>query len=447
MPKTAPPADLQVYALATERHFVDHLAPIWLALPPEVRGTFYCGGGPARPRMAFMQAVGVHGITEACNGFPKRRHRGLALVAASGDLNRLVRSTPEMRVAMFEHGCGLTYNRRQNSYAGASNRPNVDLFLFPNELSASKQRAAHPDRRIEILGSSPRLDPWAPGGAAQLEYQARREGRKPVVCVSFHWDCQVVPETRSALPYYRKQFKDLVDRGWEVIGHGHPRIIDHAEIAYRAAGIEVVRDFAEVMERADLYCVDNSSTLYEFAATGRPVIALNCPRYRKHVRHGLRFWSHIPGPQVDGPEDLPDMIELALSDPPKFRSLRESAIAEVYPMNDGDSTARAVELVLDQLAITAADYPGSEPRHVGPEREFFVYGPDGPWKGGPFLVFDEARRLVRKRGGGDAGWWLDEVVRGESTVSVGEAHLHSVAEQRMAPTGGAGADSRVSRRG
>jgi len=443
---TSSEAGLKVYALATERHFVDHLAPIWNALPEEVRGTFYCGGGPGRPRLAYTQAVGVHGITEACGGMPKRRHRGLAMVAASGDLNRVVRASPDMRMVMFEHGCGLSYNRRQNSYAGARNRPNVDLFIFPNELSAGKQRVAHPDVRIEVLGSSPRLDPWAPGGTSRLEYEARRAGRPPCVCISFHWDCQVVPETRSALPYYRKRFTDLLDRGWEVIGHAHPRIIDHAEIAYRAAGIETVRDFAEVMDRADLYAIDNSSTLYEFAATGRPVIALNCPRYRKHVRHGLRFWSDIPGPQVDGPEDLPDVIERALTDPREYRNLRESAIKSVYPQHDGGATSRAAAMILDQLAVTEADYPSPDARWKGPSRQFVVHGPDGPWKGGPFLVFDEARRLVKKRGGDANGWSLEEIVNGESTIEVKEAHLHPAAEARMAPSGGPGADSRVSRR-
>lgn len=427
----------KVHALATERHFVDHLAPVWLALPPEVRGTFYCGGGPARPRDAYVQAVGVHSITEACNGFPKPQMAGLAMVAASGDLNRTVRAAPRMRVAMFEHGCGISYNRRQNSYAGASNRPNVDLFLFPNEISAAKQRRTHPNRRVEVIGSSPRLDPWAPGGKERKRYERRRSDR-PTVCISFHWDCTVVAETRTALYFYRPHFDKLLEQGWDVIGHAHPRIIDHAELAYRAAGIEAVRDFDEVMDRADLYAIDNSSTLYEFAATGRPVIALNCPRYRKHVSHGLRFWSHIPGAQVDDPADLVPTIERALEDPAEYRRLRDDAVQAVYPRHDGGATARSAALVLDQLAIINEEYPQAEKIETEVPLSYLVTGPDGPWKGGPFLVEDEARRLVKKRGGADNGWSMETLVNGEPA----EAHLDPAVEERMAPAGGAGAESR-----
>ena len=53
---------------------------------------------------------------------------------------------------------------------------------------------------------------------------------------------------------------------------------------YEAHGIEYVPDFDDVLRRADVYACDNSSTLYEFASTGRPVVVLNAPWYR---------WKHI----------------------------------------------------------------------------------------------------------------------------------------------------------
>ena len=131
-----------------------------------------------------------------------------------------------------------------------------------------------------------------------------------------------------------------------MIGHGHPRAWPTLKIVYDHWGIEKVRSFDHVMSRADCYVVDNSSTLYEFAATGRPVVVLNCPRYRRDVHHGLRFWDHIPGIQCDSPEDLPGAIELALEDPPELREIREEAVAAVYPQHDGHATDRAVEALL-----------------------------------------------------------------------------------------------------
>lgn len=383
---------LLVHVVATEKHFVDHLAPVWKALPPEVRGTFYTGGSPSQMRLAYLQAARVYGIQEVAAGLPKPHHHGLVLVAASGDLNRATKSSPKMRAVMFEHGCGLSYNRRQNSYAGARNRPNVDLFLFPNEASASKQREVHPDRKIVVLGSSPRLDPWAPGGAARSAWEPPE---RPVVALSFHWECPVVPETRSAMPFYRKHLGALLDRGWDIIGHAHPRIIDVANEVYASYGIEVVTEFDEVLARASLYAVDNSSTLYEFAATGRPVVTLNCPLYRKGVSHGLRFWEHIPGLQCDTPQELAPTIERALSDPPEAQELRRDAVEHVYPYHDGRATQRSIDLILEQLVSTSTHFPPPPPWKPAVEYHVVVGGEVIDVK----TVRREAQVLAAKRGG------------------------------------------------
>jgi hypothetical protein len=116
----------------------------------------------------------------------------------------------------------------------------------------------------------------------------------------------------------------LLARRFTVIGHGHPR---RSELAsrYRRAGIEHVASFSEVCRRASIYVADNTSTLFEFAATGRPVVVLNARRYRRDVRHGLRFWDAAGvGPNVDRPRDLPDVVARALEDPPEFREKREA---------------------------------------------------------------------------------------------------------------------------
>jgi CDP-glycerol glycerophosphotransferase (TagB/SpsB family) len=112
---------------------------------------------------------------------------------------------------------------------------------------------------------------------------------------------------------------------------------------YRRAGINVVRDFADVCRQADLYITDNSSSLYEFAATGRPVVVLNAPWYRRDVHHGLRFWDAIPGPQVDHSRDLVPTVLKALET--DTTDLRESALAKVYAYRSGaaERAARIIE--------------------------------------------------------------------------------------------------------
>jgi glycosyltransferase involved in cell wall biosynthesis len=234
----------------------------------------------------------------------------------------------------MEHGCGLSYSTDHPSYAGGRDRQGVVLFLSPNRYTADRNAAAHPHIPQHLIGA-PKLDPvW--------RTPQKQPGDPPLVVVSFHWDCQQAPEARSALSWYRPALRLLARQasveGWQLAGHGHPRAMPALRKLYQAWGIPVLEDFAGVLAAADLYVVDNSSTLYEFAATGRPVVVLNAPWYRRNVQHGLRFWQHIPGWQVSRPAQLRDGISRALADPPELRALREAAVEAVYPVGR-DGTA------------------------------------------------------------------------------------------------------------
>lgn len=114
--------------------------------------------------------------------------------------------------------------------------------------------------------------------------------------------------------------------------------------------VPFARHFDEVLDKADLYVCDNSSTLYEFASTNRPVLVLNAPWYRRNVHHGLRFWDAIPGLPVDSPDNLRRGIEMALTDGPFARDERRKAVRYVYgDLCDGQATTRAVSAILDLL--------------------------------------------------------------------------------------------------
>jgi len=676
-----------ISVVASEPHFVDHLAPIWKALPGHARGNFHCGTGERRNELALIRARDYHGIP-ARSGYLPTGSRGLCLVGAVGDLSRARSNSPRMRFAFTEHGSGITYQGGGASYVGSTKRPNVDVILVPNMLAKNIQDKATPEIEVVSLGSSPRLDPWAPGQPARdkalnraLEWapsQPDRAMNLATIAMSWHWDCKIAPETRTALPWYRKKLDLVLDGPWNVIGHGHPRAWPTLKIVYDHWGIEKVRSFDHVMQRADCYVVDNScvlpetpvlmadltwcpagdvqpgeqvigldeertrpqrhpngeiadredrrfrtatvvanerrtmpcvrirtthgemrvsathpwltrvpitheyeyegrmthshreawswvdaadlavgdrvahlvepwdrlesrdagwlagmldgegcisvgkpselgsritkmsvsqnegpildelervladhkigwtdqvttqtrnrklschkltlagdlgeklrilgtirperlvkkavdnrfwegcnvsaqvqqaeileiedlgmcevavmqtdtatfiangfpahnSTLYEFAATGRPVVVLNCPRYRRDVHHGLRFWDHIPGIQCDTPEDLPGAIELALEDPPELREMREEAIAAVYPQHDGHATDRAVETLLGVWKrVRVKLFYGQTP-----VTEYFVRDSEGETVQA-YLVEYEARTHARKIGG------------------------------------------------
>lgn len=346
------PATQPVDVLATEPHFLDHLAPIWHALSSRGRRGIKRGRvwvAPSLTRQAQrldLDAAPWAGDVEDL--------AQLVAVASYGDLRRATGTrqdpdaAPRRRAIYAEHGCGLTYDRGElgphTSYAGHPHRPGVELYLCPNDRVAQLNAAAHPETPTAVVGS-PRVDELA--AIERLTPSMAGEDR-PVVAVSFHWDCHVVPETRSTAGRYSPALAGLAKR-YTVLGHAHPRIWDRMRYVYGELGIERVRRFDEVIRRADLYVVDNSSTLYEWvAATDRPVVVLNAPFYRRDVEHGLRFWDLIPGAQVDHPAQLTNVVAEALDDPPELAQLRRQAVEAVYP-HRGDAAKRAAAAIEEVL--------------------------------------------------------------------------------------------------
>lgn len=253
------------------------------------------------------------------------------LVASYGDLKYSRRYFPKARRALLQHGSGqsyggVKYSRGHPSYSGGRDHDDVGLFLVPNEYSGRAWQDAYPPSRVEIVGS-PKVQVLPPKATA---------GTLPVVAISFHWQCSVTEESKSAFPHFRVGLEALAkERRWEVIGHCHPRARRWLQPYFKRYGVEFVETFEEVCQRADVYVIDNSSTMFEFAATGRPVVLMNPPWYRHEVDHGMRFWELASlGPNVQHPSELPAAVELALRDPKGLREERERIVDLVYPVKD-----------------------------------------------------------------------------------------------------------------
>lgn len=331
---------MKIDVLATERQYIDHLAPVYRALPDESRGDFYTHPKAVDHAKAFGIRKPVVVSNDLIMRRRMRRELRLTMVASWGDMKRMKRT--KRPLIHFEHGNGQTFDVRHTSYAGGPDRENVVLFVCPSERVAEANRAYYPDTPTVAVGC-PKLDrfhavsPYVTGNA------------KPVVALSFHWNAKWIPETRSAMDHYVSVFHDLAESDeFDVIGHGHPRILDRLRPLYRDAGIPVIPTFEQVLATADLYVNDCSSTLYEFASTGRPVVVLNAPWYRRDVQHGLRFWEYANvGVQVDEPDDLLAVIRMALIDPPTHQRNRKRAVAACYAYIDGHATERAVNAILE----------------------------------------------------------------------------------------------------
>lgn len=324
----------EVDAWADYPHYLDHLAPVWLALPETMRGRFYVPSTLA----ARARALGVTPTTVAPWRPPAIRFTRTGAPVLTASYAGARDWAPSRRpIVLLNHGAGQTYATSHPSYSGGRGRRHVALFLEPGPHAAEATRAAYPDAQVVEVGCA-KLDAWhvAP---------AKPRGTRPVVALSTHWNCRVTPETRGTLDEWAAQLPELAAGPWDLIAHAHP-LEERARAVFEAAGIEFVADFEEVMRRADVYVCDNSSTLFEFASLGRPVVCINGSRYRRDIHHGLRFWDAVPGLQAETAHPIGPVIEWALLDPPEVRADRAHAVGRAYVACDGRAAERAADAIV-----------------------------------------------------------------------------------------------------
>ena len=311
---------IRIDAFASQPHYFDHIKPIWDALDAE--GTFFVGPGANRPgeRVAALMPTAVPTIVA---GYP--------------DLKR-IRGRPAIFV---EHGIGENYGEHHPNYSGGSGRAMINLFLCPNERVAEANRVY--DAPSVVVGS-----PWVESlPKRQIEVVVR-----PKVVVSFHWDCRVFEQTRTALFHYQPHFSSW--NGLDIMGHAHPRIADRAARLFAAAGIGFIREFRDVIEWADVYAVDNSSTLFEAKALGLDVVMLDAPHYPPQ-QTGFRFWKYADiGPRISEGDQFLDAALQANYNRVSYDA--SEMIAEVFGTVAG-SAARAAKAINDNFRRQGRNSP------------------------------------------------------------------------------------------
>lgn len=319
-------------------HYAAHVDPVWQALPPDARGTSYAtrhtSWGAPIPRGAPVRPT---------------------IVASYVDARRM---SPRPCV-LVEHGAGQSYpgdptSATHGSYAGGDGLDHIILFVAPGEHVAARWRARYPNTPVVVVGS-PRVDELA--RTATRCQPVGNTLHRPTVAVTWHWDCELIPETRSALRHYRdhlpRTIAALRSVGVDVVGHGHPRAWRQMRPMWGRLGVEPVESFADVVARATVLAVDNTSAGPEWAALDRPVVWMNAPWYRRDVEHGGRFWQWPRGQvSCNHPTDLAVAILAAFDDPPPVRAARASMVAGIYGGIDGHAAERAATAIMEALCRT-----------------------------------------------------------------------------------------------
>ncbi len=321
-----------IHVIAKFEHYLRHVKPIADEL--------------AR-RGHEVESYGIDGHRPWGPPLTARRARADVTIAASYDDARKVRAG---RIVYVEHGVGQTYGGRPDSldapgWPGCPGLGYVDLFLAPSQRVADAWAARYPDARAVAVGC-PLIDPFTSKNRVGMTSSLNV---RPLAVLSFRWHCDVAPEAASALPHYEPFLPDLVAglraRGFDVWGHGHPRMQRRLARTWNDAGVRFATHWPTIAASANLFIADNTSALYEFAATGKPVLALNAPWYDRDIEHGLRFWSHVPGLMVDEPIDVAAAADLAITDGPDLRALRSRAVRAAYVAVDGRAAERAADAI------------------------------------------------------------------------------------------------------
>lgn len=317
---------MKIDVLASEPHYLEHMLPIFDALPDRLKGTIH----PLRfPESTLRPPMGR-----------------AAMVAGWQDVVGLRGQCPMIYV---EHGAGQSYAdvgfHPSYSRSGGVRHQGVIGFISPSHDVAKRWLSA-PAKAV----GCPKMDSWL----------GTPPPKQPAVCFAWHWECEVVPEARSAWPHYRARMGQIIGlysaMGFQVYVHEHPkwrgRLIDEWSNDH---DVPVLQYASEVFEKASILFVDNSSLATEFMLLNRPVVFMNAPWYRRDVQHGGRFWDWVAGHvMVNGPDDLLAMNPWDLvHEVDATAAACEMTTRQVYAFRDGTSSQRAANFITEVLEARA----------------------------------------------------------------------------------------------
>jgi hypothetical protein len=344
--------EMKIDFFARQAYYLDHLAPLWNALDPSLRGEFYLNDPCLEhARQILPKDTPIHAYLEGndCGAGP-------IVTCAYGDAFRAVEWNEGRPVILFEHGVGLTFGKA--AYAdGLGQRIGMAMFPVPNQHTLDRVNPELRDRPHPIVGM-PKLDKWA--GEFSKPHLMPRDPRQVTIAVSFHHGSAMSrpAEVGSAIDHYIGYLPELA-KHFKLLVHSHPITAGGMADVCRSENLEFEPDFQEVMRRADIYMNDCSSTLYEFLVTGKPVIILNAPWFDRNSKWGIRFWEYSDvGPQVDYPEQLLDVVGQMIANPDALRPCRSRAVSDLFPYL-GKSASRAVSEITKFLKVQPAPPPVS----------------------------------------------------------------------------------------
>ena len=151
---------------------------------------------------------------------------------------------------------------------------------------------------------------------------------------------------------------ELLGPSWTVLVRGHARTLDRRTEVHgdRVVDVSGHPDVSDLLAITDVLVTDYSSVMFDFSATGRPIVffVADEERYEHEVRgFAWDLRSRAPGPLVRTVEECADAV--ASADEPterarwaaRYRRWRE----DFNPLDDGRASARVVDRLVEVGAL------------------------------------------------------------------------------------------------
>ncbi|MGO9161511.1 MAG: CDP-glycerol glycerophosphotransferase family protein [Streptosporangiaceae bacterium] len=233
-----------------------------------------------------------------------------------------------------------------------------DMLLSPNPFSTPIMRRAF---RFdgEILESGyPRNDVLRSGDADRIGAEVRRRigipaGQRIVLYAPTWRDNQYYASGR-----YRFDFRLDLERAWQVLGddyvvlvRGHHHMADDVPAGTRpgfAVNVTAYPDISELFLISDVLVTDYSSVMFDFAATGRPMVffTYDLESYRDNLRgFCFDFESEAPGPLLATTGEVAAAIRDIGAVGDQYRGAYSAFAAKFCPLDDGKAGARACDRI------------------------------------------------------------------------------------------------------
>jgi CDP-glycerol glycerophosphotransferase len=240
----------------------------------------------------------------------------------------------------------------------ASDVAKWDLLLSPNPFSTAIMRHAFRYDGDVCDTGYPRNDVLCSGDAQRVAARVRRrlglpDGKRVVLYAPTWRDNQYYASGR-----YRFDFRLDLERAWQQLGddhvlllRGHHHMADDVPEGSKpgfAINVTAYPDISELFLVSDVLVTDYSSVMFDFAATGRPMLffTYDLEQYRDNLRgFYFDFEAEAPGPLLSTSDEVLAAIGNIDQVSAGYRAAYRGFTDKFCPLDDGKAGSRACDRI------------------------------------------------------------------------------------------------------